>query len=90
MSDICRDSFNIVTKLNDWIRDNSTSSQQFVLEYHSDGYNVIIEFLGSKIWISYEDEREWIKEKNDYEPLEDYLKREINKMIDNLNLQKFV
>ena len=45
MSDICRDSFNIVTKLNDWIRDNSTSSQQFVLEYHSDGYNVIIEFL---------------------------------------------
>lgn len=58
-------------------------------EFLSDGYNYKIKFLGICIYKDYEDEREWIEENNDYEPLESYLKKKCNKIIDDIQNRRF-
>jgi len=47
------------------------------------GDMVLIKFLEQTIWFSEEDEREYIDDGKDeiYEPLEQYLRREINKQV---------
>ncbi len=59
--------------------------------YSTNGYVHIIKFGEIMIWNSEMDEREWIEEKNDYEPMKPFLKRilaqevyELKKIVDNL------
>ena len=59
--------------------------------YSTNGYVHIIKFGEIVIWNSEDDEREWIEEKNDYEPMKPFLKRilaqgvyELKKIVDNL------
>ena len=60
----------------------------------TDGIEEYIEFLGHQIWSSQDDERNYINEntpEEDYEPLEDYLRREASKiceMIGKLNFEQ--
>ena len=52
-------------------------------EYNTDGLEDAINFLGMQIWCSANDEREYINENTpaeDYEPLEDYIRREATKI----------
>jgi hypothetical protein len=58
-------------------------------EFFSDGYNCKIIFLGITIYKDYDEEREWIEEINDYEPLVPYIKKKCNKIIDNLQGRRF-
>lgn len=48
------------------------------LDLRCNGYNTIIYYLDIPIWYSDEDERDWIEENNDYEPLDGYLRKKIN------------
>jgi hypothetical protein len=51
---------------------------------HSDGGTRLVKFLGVRIWDSEDDLREWDDIKDDYEPLEPYLRKEMNKVLDKL------
>jgi hypothetical protein len=78
----------VISKINEESYDKFEGSEFFTLSYTSDGKNIKIEFLGESIWESYDDARDFDEDKNEYEPLETFLKREINKMIDSLQQQK--
>ena len=52
--------------------------------YTANGYFDIINFGEIMIWNSELDEREWIEEKNDYEPLKPFLKRMLSQEVDKL------
>ncbi|HDZ25766.1 hypothetical protein LCGC14_1796160 [marine sediment metagenome] len=56
-----------------------------ILELQTDGFYIIINFMGNyRLWFSEEDEREFDEDKNDYEPFEPYLRRETQKIIDQI------
>jgi len=50
----------------------------FYLEFKTDGYCSLIEFMGYPIWNSEDDEREWINDDTEQEPLEGYIRKRIN------------
>jgi hypothetical protein len=50
----------------------------------TDGVSVGVFFLEAPLWCSAEDEREYDEEKEEYEPLEDYLKRELRNLAKNI------
>jgi len=52
--------------------------------YSTNGYVDIVNFGEIMIWNSEMDEREWIEDKNDYEPLKPFLKRMLLQEIDKL------
>ena len=55
------------------------------VEYISNGHYQAIIFLGFRIWSSGDDERGWTVTE-EKEPLEDFIVREVNKIITNLKL----
>ena len=57
-------------------------TNDYFLKINSDSYNVAITFMGERIWLSTDDEREYID--NDIEPLETFLKRNCMKIINDL------
>ena len=72
----------IVANLNDHI--DSDIVEEICFEIKTDGYCVLIKFLGCVIWLAENDEREYFEDKDKYEPLEEYLIKEKNKLIDKL------
>lgn len=42
---------------------------------------IIVEFDDIRIWYSDEDEREFFEDKNEYEPIEPYLRKQINRVV---------
>ena len=78
----------VVSELNEEIELKELASSYF-LDFLSNGDCSVIKFLGESIWSSEEDERIFDEELNEYEPLRDYLKRIMNKVIDELQEQKF-
>lgn len=83
----------IVGELNDDIYDslgsNCKDSYCFIVDYHCDGYMVVIEFLGLQIWSSDDDDREFNEEENKYEPLKPYLIKKIINVINVLSTITF-
>ncbi len=57
--------------------------------YSTNGYVECILFGEAMIWNSEMDDREWIEEKNDYEPFEPFIKRTFNTWVDKLHSLKF-
>tara|TARA_R110002111_G_scaffold258627_1_gene327887 strand:- start:337 stop:609 length:273 start_codon:yes stop_codon:yes gene_type:complete len=57
---------------------------EFLVSVCSCSYVRYIKFLGAQIWNSEDDYREWDESTQDYEPLEPYLRKEINKTLANL------
>ncbi len=56
-----------------------------ILNLETDGFSILITFMGNYVlWFSEEDEREFNANKNEYEPLEQYLRREAQKLIDQI------
>ncbi len=53
-------------------------------EYSSNGFAEVISFNGAFIWSTDMDEREWIEEKNDYEPLEPFIKKLFKEYVEKL------
>lgn len=58
-------------------------------EYSTDGFCETISFNQVLLWHSDMDEREYIEDKNEYEPFEPFIKRMFNKYAYGINLMKF-
>jgi hypothetical protein len=78
----------IVEWINCQIASISTSSEEFYVNLETNGLDYIITFLGTNLWSSVEDDRDYITEKDCYEPLYPFIIRKYNETIDNLQLQK--
>ena len=86
--------FDVVYKLNQEIYESlfETCGEIYpVFELHTDG-NIILILIGShQLWNSEDDEREYIDEdKDEYEPLEQYLRREVQKIINTISNIKLI
>lgn len=63
----------------------SETSLEFPAVLESDGFVFRIKWLGQTIWDSWEDEREFNEEKNEYEPLGLYLMEQQKDLLHCLN-----
>lgn len=78
----------IINNLNDHLQtiDPNTCS---CFNYKTNGYQTLIMFDDTIIWNDDWDERFFDEDKNDYEPLEPFIKKEFNKYLDELNKFRF-
>lgn len=51
------------------------------VDYSTTGVESAVSWMGQTIWFDGEDEREFIEEKNDYEPIEPFLRKKITELI---------
>lgn len=79
----------VVGNLNDYLMEASGKDDCPLFELSTNSYAVIIKFLGLVIWSSENEEREWIESANDYEPLDKFLMKEADELIDSLQKMKF-
>ena len=68
---------------------NRCGETEMVFEYHTNGFRDIVSICGFIIWDSEDDNREWIKETQNYEPFLPFIKKEFNRIVDMLNSLKF-
>lgn len=78
----------IINELNEELYDKVGETDR-AFSYSTNGYVDIISFGEIQIWDSEIDDREWIEEKNDYEPFKPFIKRVFNAEIDKLARLKF-
>lgn len=86
-NDLLNEAIVTVKKLNqeicDFFEDCKDEPQLPVFELRTDGSSIIIKFMGNyRLWFSEEDEREFYEEANEYESLEQYLRKEAQKIVD--------
>jgi len=75
----------VVGELNDEMH-SQVDYDNIYLEVRSNSYCIVIEFLGIQLWTSDWDSREYLDEDKDiYESLDTYLRREINNEIAKLS-----
>lgn len=79
----------IIGELNDHIMDASENEDCPLIEFTTNTYSETIEFMGIRIWSSDDEEREWIEDTNDYEPMDKYLMKKINGIIESIQKIKF-
>lgn len=71
----------LVININNKLEKFNTSGEYYLkLTFESNGYEVNFKYLGFIIFSDANDEREFIKSKNQYESLEKYLIKQINKI----------
>lgn len=84
-----QDFITIVNELNDGIGDELENSQHS-FNYSSNGYSDMILFNDRVLYCSENDDRKFIEEINEYEPLLPYLKNKFNDYVNELNkINKF-
>jgi hypothetical protein len=72
----------VVQKINEKITEMfGEFSEPYYLDFCSNGYNSCVKFLGNRLWNSCDDERSFYIDKDDYQPLEEFLIREIKKIV---------
>ena len=81
------DYIKIIEELNAEL-DDRFGEVEFGFEYSTNGYVDIISFNSAPLWNSELDDREWIEEKNEYEPFEPYIRKVFNNYIDKMYLLK--
>jgi hypothetical protein len=85
MSETLQDIEDIVGFINADLYENiGDDGLEFLVGVCSCSYIRYIKFLGVQIWNSEDDYREWDESIQDHEPLEPYLRKEINKVLDKL------
>lgn len=87
------EAFKVVEKLNQEVYDffESYGLSFPIFELNTDGFSIIITFMGNyRLWDSDEDEREFYKDERKYEPLEQYLRREVQERIDQIGSVKLI
>ena len=88
MNDLIQEAINVVKSINEEIYEQHQS--EFIpINCCTDGDEVCIEFLNQHIWTSIEDEREYLDDKDDWEPLEQFVRIKIMELINeikNINL----
>ena len=78
------DFIKLIAELNEF-----NDSDEYFFSYHTNGFVDIINFNETMIWNSEWDEREYIEEKDEYEPLLPYIKKSFNRYLDEISLLKF-
>jgi len=74
---------NIITNLNQEIHESGDFIDLDLLEYSTNGYGERIDFLGQQIWSSEDDgDRVYNEETDQYEPMDLFLRRTINTLIE--------
>ena len=73
----------IVSELNAELYDRF-GEVELSFNYSTNGYFDLIYFGEALIWCSEMDERLWIEEKNDYEPLAPFIRKSFNEWVDRL------
>ena len=62
-----------------------------IFELHTNGGDIIINFMGTlQLWHADEDEREFDEDKNEWEPLEEYLRKEAQEIINQIAIIKLL
>lgn len=56
--------------------------------FTTDGFASVIEFMGHVLWSTEDDDRDYIEETDDFEPLAPFVRRKFNELIDNLSALK--
>ena len=85
MSETLQDIEDIVGFINTGLYEKmADDGLEFLVSVCSCSYVRYVKFLGVQIWNSEDDYREWGESTQDYEPLEPYLRKEINKTLANL------
>ena len=71
----------IIQELNQEIFDKygDDSVHEILFTLETDGFNYQVKINGMLLWTDSDDEREWIEDEDDYEPLLPFLKKEYNK-----------
>lgn len=77
----------VVKQLNQELYDKHYITD-YDFEYRSNGYYDAIYFLDKCIWYSDEDDRKFIEEINDYEPLLPFVRKKFNIFIDSVSKLK--
>lgn len=85
MLEILKEAIDAVDELNDDVEYVEGLSEIFTYSVQTDGTCAIIKFLGCTLWSSEDDEREFYEDRNEYESLVGFCRRERDKMIGNLN-----
>ena len=73
----------IVNELNNELYEKFGETE-YDFNYSTNGYVNIISFGNLQLWSSEMDDRKWIEEKNNYEPLKPFIKLLFNKEIEKL------
>lgn len=79
--------FSELDELNAWLDLCGERERHFT--WTTNGYVDVILFDETVLWSSETDDREYIAEGDDYEPLVPFIKREFNRLVDGLNGLKF-
>jgi hypothetical protein len=79
------DYIKIVNNLNEFVNDKQGDDYIINFSYTTNGWYHCIEWDRLLLWDSETDGREWIEDENDYEDLEEYIKKEFNNYCDTLN-----
>ena len=83
------DYIEIIHNLNEWVNDKQGDDYIVNFSYTTNGWYHFIEWGDVLLWDSETESREWIEDKNEYEDLEEYIKKEFNEYINTLNTLKF-
>lgn len=78
------ESLEAVQTINQDLYEKSDGCQYLYVELQCDGDCIIIKFLDQIIWNSDDDLRIFYEEGNEYEPIENYLRREINELLESI------
>lgn len=84
------DAIEAVTEINEDVEYIEGLSEEVYFVAETNGVSVNICFLGCRLWSSEDDLRDFNEELDEWEPLVDYLRRERDKLIDNIKLYKGV
>ncbi len=82
-----KEALEIVERLNldSWVEDGRLDYTPF--EFHSDGYQSAILFMGVVLWNTESDDRDYIGDTDEQEPLMDYIIRESLVVFEDLSVR---
>jgi len=73
-----------VRELNEEMEDVENISETFFFTARTDGNCSVIEFLGCDLWNSEDDDREFLEDKNEWEPLVNFIRRKRDELLSNI------
>ena len=83
-----RQYIDLVYELNEELFEKYADQVSGFFEYNTDGYSHLIKFGGFVLWNSEDDDRSYVEKTDEYEPLEPFIRKEFNRMIDQLKKLK--
>jgi len=67
-----------------------TDNESIIVELKTTGCVTIIEFCGISIWSSEDDDRQYIDQIDEYEPIEPFLRKKVNEVIETITKIKSI